>query len=137
MGCCSFFGSIVAGGLIAGLVAALRRGDYIPVAAVSVGLAFAAITILRARRKTQLLFKDSSPDRAIAFYHGSMKRRPNGKAMAAYMSAYAALLYGQFDRAREELASVNWGVNPRCIGDSKLTLIHFSRFLKRQITQED
>ena len=96
-----FFCCIVAGGLIAGLVAALRRGDYIPVAAVSVGLAFAAITVLRARRKTQLLFKDSSHDRAIAFYHGSMTGMPNGKAMAAYMFADAALLYGQFDRARE------------------------------------
>jgi len=107
-----FFGCIVVVGLIAGLVAALRRGDYIPVVAVSVGLVFAVLSILRARRKTRLLFKDSSPDRAIAFYHSSMKRMPNGKAMAAYQSAYAAVLYGQFDRAREELAAVNWATQP-------------------------
>jgi hypothetical protein len=79
---------------------------------VAVGLAGVSITVLRARRKAQLLFKDSTPDRAIAFYHSSMKRIPNGKAMAAYTSAFAAVLYGQFERAREELASVNWATLP-------------------------
>jgi len=112
-GAALFICCIVGGVLIVGLIAALRRGDYIPVVAVSVGLAFAATTILRARRKNRLLFKDSTPDRAIAFYHSSMKRMPNGKAMAAYMSAYAAVLYGRFDQAREELASVNWTSQPQ------------------------
>jgi hypothetical protein len=28
--------------------------------------------------------------------------------MAAYLSGFAAVLYGQFDRAREELSTVNW-----------------------------
>ena len=41
-----------------------------------------------------------------------MKRIPNGKAMAAYTSAFAAVLYGRFERAREELASVNWATLP-------------------------
>jgi hypothetical protein len=32
--------------------------------------------------------------------------------MAAYSSSFAAVLYGQFDRAREELAVVNWNSLP-------------------------
>jgi hypothetical protein len=99
-------------GMVFGTIAALRRGEYIPVFAVTVGLVIATVNILRARRKALFLFRNPTPDRAIAFYHSSMKRIPNGKAMAAYQSAFAAVIYGQFDRAREELASVNWASLP-------------------------
>jgi len=107
-----FICSVVAIALIAGMIGGVRRRDYTPFVAVAAGLAVVSVTVLRARRKAQLLFKDSTPDRAIAFYHSSMKRIPNGKAMAAYTSAFAAVLYGQFERAREELASVNWATLP-------------------------
>jgi hypothetical protein len=107
-----FICGVVAIWLIGVLIASLRRGEYTPLIAVTAGLAVTSMTLLRARRKAQLLFKDSTPDRAIAFYHSSMKRIPNGKAMAAYTSAFAAVLYGQFERAREELASVNWATLP-------------------------
>lgn len=103
---------VVAIWLIGGMIVGLRRGEYTPFIAVTVGLAVVSITVVRARRKAQLLLKDSTPDRAIAYYHSSMKRIPNGKAMAAYTSAFAAVLYGQFERAREELASVNWATLP-------------------------
>jgi hypothetical protein len=103
---------LVAVGLIVGVIGGVRRRDYTPFIAAAVGLAIASITVLRARRKAQFLFKESTPDRAIAFYHSSTKRIPNGKAMAAYMSAFAAVLYGQFGRAREELVSVNWATLP-------------------------
>jgi len=107
-----FIYCVVAIWLIAGMIVSLRRGEYTLFIAVAAGLAILSATLLRARLKAQLLFKDSTPDRAIAFYHSSMKRIPNGKAMAAYSSAFAALLYGQFERAREELASVNWATLP-------------------------
>ena len=103
---------MVATCLFVGMKSGLSRGDYTPFIAVAAGLVLVSVTLLRARRKAQLLFKDSTPDRAIAFYHSSMKRIPNGKALAAYQSAFAAVLYGQFDRAREELASVNWAALP-------------------------
>jgi hypothetical protein len=99
-------------GISFGLTSALRRGDYTPVIALAVGVAVAAFSVLRSRRKALTLFKESSPDRPIAFYHSSTKRIPNGKALGAYLSAFAAVLYGQFDRAREELASINWATLP-------------------------
>jgi hypothetical protein len=107
-----FFCGLVLVGLTVGVIAGLRRGEYTPVVAVALGLVVATFSILRARRKALLLFRESTPDRAIAFYHSSTKRIPNGKAMAAYQSAFAALVYGQFDRAREEVASVNWATLP-------------------------
>jgi hypothetical protein len=107
-----FICCVVAIGLVGGMIGGLSRRDYTPFIAVAAGLAVVSVTLLRARRKAQLLFKDSTPDRAIAFYHSSMKRIPNGNAMAAYQSAFAAVLYGQFERAREELTSVNWATLP-------------------------
>ncbi len=98
--------------MIIGVVANLRRGEYtalIPAAAV---LAIVTVMILWSRRREQLFFKDPTPDRVIAFYHASIKNIPNARALAAYMSAFAAILYGEFDRAREELASVNWTTLP-------------------------
>jgi hypothetical protein len=106
------FGGVVLGGLVFGTISGLRRGDYTPVIAVTAGLAFAGFTVLRSRRKKLSLFKETTPDRAIASYHSSMRRIPNAKGMVAYSSAFAAVLYGQFDRAREELASVNWSTLP-------------------------
>lgn len=103
---------VVAIWFIGAMIVGLRRGEYTPVIAVTAALAVTSITLFRARRKAQLLFKDSTPDRAISYYHSSMKHIPNGKAMAAYASAFAAVLYGQFERAREELASVNWATLP-------------------------
>jgi hypothetical protein len=108
---------IVAGGLLLvgmtfGLISGLHRGDYTPVIALVVGVAFATFSVLRGRRKALALFRETTPDRAIAFYHSSLKRAPNGKALAAHSSAFAAVLYGEFDRAREELSSINWAALP-------------------------
>jgi len=94
--------------LLFGLISGLARGDYIPAVGMLVALGVMALFIRRARRKVFLLFQEATPERAIAYSHSSTRRIPNGKAMAAYMSGLAAVLYGQFDRAREELAAVNW-----------------------------
>jgi hypothetical protein len=99
-----FFGGLCIFGLIAGLV----RGDYKPVAFLSVALFVVALNIYFSRRRALRLFQEPTADRAIAHYHSSSRRIPNGKAMAAYLSAFSAVLYGQFDRARDELAAVNW-----------------------------
>ena len=97
------------GGLVLiGTIAAVRRGDYTPVIGLAIGLVFLCLSVLHFRRKTRLLFRNPTPDYAIAQYHNSWKRIPDGKAMAAYLSAFAAVLYGEYGRAREELAAVNW-----------------------------
>jgi tetratricopeptide (TPR) repeat protein len=80
----------------------------LPAVIIPVVLAVLALNIYRARRRVFLLFRETTPDRAIAYYDSSMRQIPNGKAMAAYLSGFAAVHYGQFDRAREELAAVNW-----------------------------
>jgi hypothetical protein len=86
----------------------LLRGDYKPAAVLFVVVCVVALNIYLARRRALRLFQEATPDRAIAYYHTSTRRIPNGKAMAAYLSGFAAILYGHFDRAREELATVNW-----------------------------
>ncbi|GAC1662416.1 MAG: hypothetical protein NVS9B15_25770 [Acidobacteriaceae bacterium] len=99
-------------GMTLGLISGLHRGDYTPIIALAVGAAFTTFGVLRGRRKALSLYRETTPDRAIAFYHSSFKRAPNGKALAAVLSAYAAVLYGEFDRAREELGSINWAALP-------------------------
>lgn len=99
-----FFGGLV----LFGLIAAVRRGEYLPAIVVPVVIGIVALIMHRARSKALLLFREPTPDRAIAYYHSSMQQIPTGRAMAAYLSAFAAVHYGQFDRAREELAAVNW-----------------------------
>lgn len=99
-----FFGGLCVFGLIAGLV----RGDYKPVVFLSVAVCVVALSIHLARRRALRLFQEPNPDRAIVSYHASMGHAPSEKAMAAYLSGFAAVLYGQFDRAREELSVVNW-----------------------------
>lgn len=105
-------GGLLLVGMTFGVIGGLRRGEYTPVVALAIGVAFAAFSVLRGRRKALALFRETTPDRAIAFYHRAFKRAPNGKALAAHSSAYAAVLYGEFDRAREELGSLNWDALP-------------------------
>ena len=92
----------------------LRRRDYTPIIAVAGSIVVAVTISVWSRRKGLLLFREPSPDHAIAYYHSCAKRAPNWRtlALAAFQSAYAAALYGQFDRAREELASVRWTTLP-------------------------
>ena len=95
-------------------LAGLRRGDYTPIIAVA-GSAVVAITIgVWSRQKGLLLFQEPTPDRAIAYYHRWAKStsKLNTLALTTFQSALAAALYGQFDRAREELASMNWRTLP-------------------------
>jgi len=105
-------GGLLLVGMTFGLISGLHRGDYPPVIALVVGVTFATFAVLRGRRKALALFRETTPDRAIAFYHSSFKRAPKGKPLAAHSSAYAAVLYGDFDRAREELSTVNWAALP-------------------------
>jgi len=96
-----------------GIIVLLRRGEYTPVIAFASLIAIVvALIVLWARRKRLLVFKYPTPDRAIALYHGFTPRDSHSEALVAYNSAFAAALYGEFDRAREELASINWSTLP-------------------------
>src|SRR6266700_5878575 len=78
-----FLCGLVFVGIVARTIVGLRRGEYAPVIAITVGIAVAALGFLWARRKALRLFQYPTPDLAIASYHSSMRRIPNGKAMAA------------------------------------------------------
>lgn len=90
-----------------------RRGEYATGAVVCVvTIGGPLIVYFWARRKGLLVFKYPTADRAIALYHGFKSRSQDSIALMAYSSAFAATLYGDFDRAREELASINWSFLP-------------------------
>jgi hypothetical protein len=94
--------------LAAGAIYRAVQGDPVALIGVTFGLALSGVVFIWARYKRMALFRESSPDSAIQFYHRRFNRTPNGIALAAYMSAYAATLYGQYDRAREELCAIRW-----------------------------
>ena len=95
------------------IIVVLRRGEYATGAVVSlVAIAGPLGVFLLARRKALLVFKYPTPDRAIALYHGFKPRSQDSVALMADNSAFALALYGEFDRAREELASINWSALP-------------------------
>ena len=54
------------------------------------------------------MLRDKTPDRIINHYHQGVRRIPEAKAAAAYLSALAAAFFGQYDRARQELDAVDW-----------------------------
>jgi hypothetical protein len=91
-----------------GLAAAVVRGEYLfPV----IAIAFVTLLLLlmwRSKRQAVRFFQDGTPDRAVAHYYRSMSRVQNGPALAAYMCGLTFSFYGEYDKAREELARVSW-----------------------------
>lgn len=105
--------AVLCGLVGAGFLYNLRNGeDWIVTAAVAAMLCLLAIVIVWTRLKIRKLFTEPTPDRAIAFFRRNSARQPNAKAMAAYLCANAAVVYGDFDRARQELCAVNWSTLP-------------------------
>jgi hypothetical protein len=95
-----------------GVVAALRRGDYLVPGIVLVATTLIAAHRIFQKRKIEQLFRHPSPEKAVAYFHATMARIPNGRATSAYSSALALAFYGDYDRSRLELAAVNWVALP-------------------------
>jgi hypothetical protein len=95
-----------------GFVGNLRKGNYvvIPIAFTAVAICGGALWL--AHYRVRVMLRDRKPDRIIAHYHGSVRRIEHADAVAAYLSALAAAFFGDFDRAREELAPVDWDKAP-------------------------
>jgi hypothetical protein len=113
----SIVGGVFVAMLVAGIAGNVVRGNYIaiPIAFLVLAFAIAAIwaSIWFNQRRIQNMFRQPTPDRLIEHYHSSQLRAqarkiPNSDAAAADLAALAATVYGQFDRAREELAKANW-----------------------------
>jgi hypothetical protein len=83
------------------------------------------------------MFKDKTPDRLIANYHATLlharaRKIANADAAAAHLSALAATVYGQFDRAREELAEVDWEGAPPMYRGHRLHVLALIALLEQQ-----
>ena len=107
--------------MITGVAGNVAHGNYSAIPIVGFALALAAFVIWFSiwfnRRRIRFMFQDPTPDRLIAHYHATVlhagpRRIPHADAAAAYLSALAATVYGQFDRAREELGTIDWEKTP-------------------------
>jgi hypothetical protein len=98
--------------MLVGVVGAAMHGDYKTVPIVVAAIGFAALFFWFSRARLRRMFRDPTPDRIIAYYHATARRVPHAQASAAYLSAIAAAAYGQFDRARSELTSIDWSAFP-------------------------
>jgi hypothetical protein len=113
----AILGGVFAIVLVTGLAGSVARGKYIGIAIAILILAFTVTAIWVGiwfnQRRVQNMFRRTTPDRLIEHYHASVLRAqarkiPNADAAAADLAALAAAVYGQYDRAREELDKANW-----------------------------
>ena len=101
-------GGLVVTILAAGVIGSVRNGNYVVLAIVFTALGICILAVMLNHHRVRLLLHDKTPDRIILHYHRSVRRIPHADAAAAYLSALAAAFYGQYDRARQELDSVDW-----------------------------
>ena len=94
--------------LIVGVVGSVRNGNTVVIAIVFTALGVCVLALMLNQYRVRMLFRDRTPDRIIAHYHGSVRRIPHADSAAAYLSALAAAFFGQYDRARQELDAVDW-----------------------------
>src|SRR5579883_1625416 len=91
-----------------GFVAAIIRGDYGVVISVLAALVLIMAVRWWAKRKLLSLYQQPSADAAIDYYHKLAKKNqiPVTQAALAYGAALAAVLFGEFERARVEIADI-------------------------------
>ena len=135
----------IAGGLfvavmLAGIAGNVVRGNYMAAPLIGSALLLTVgviwIGIRLNQRRVQIMFRHPTPDRLIENYHATMLRArarkiPNADAAVAYLSAMAAAIYGQFDRAREELAAVDWESAPAMYQGHRLHMLALIALLER------
>lgn len=103
--------------MVIGLAGNMARGSYLALPIVGGVLVLALLAgwvgIWANQRRVQMMFRKPTPDQLIENYHASMlkaraRRIPHAEEACAWLSGLAAAMYGQFDRAREELNAVDW-----------------------------
>lgn len=103
---------VLIGLLLFGLIAAVRRGDYVPVFGAGGSLIFVVGLAFYTKYKVSSLFRSPTAKPAVEYYKKKMSKVPNGQGMATYSSALALAFYGDFDAARDELSAVQWSGLP-------------------------
>ena len=101
--------TVMWGLLIVSVVFATGRGDYLPVFGVAGTLGFVLISKQFILRKQWLLLRANNSDGLITYYAKLIRASvPNGDLLRAHASALAATCFGEFDKADEIMASVDW-----------------------------
>ncbi len=134
-------GAVFAGLMLIGVIANVIRGNYIAIPLVITVVLLATgvvwVGVWLNRRRIQLLFRSPTPDRLIENYHATLaqakvRKIPYADAAAAHLSAIAAIVYGQFDRARQELATVDWDDTPAMYRRNRLYALALIALLEKQ-----
>lgn len=127
--------------MVTGVAGNVARGNFlaIPVILSALLLAFAGIWLgfYINQHRIRLMFRDKTPDRVIANYHATLLRAKSrgiahADAATAHLSALAATIYGEFDRAREELAAVDWDKAPAVYQGHRLHVLALIEMLEKQ-----
>ena len=127
--------------MVTGVAGNVARGNYlaIPVILSALVVTFGAIWLAFwiNQQRVRMMFRDKTPDRVIANYHATLFRAKargiaNADAATAHLCALAATIYGQFDRAREELAKVDWDAAPAMYQAQRLHVLALIALLEKQ-----
>lgn len=106
---------VVGVALLAGLIAAVARGQYFVPVVVSLFTAGVGVWLRIKQWRLRKVLGGTDPGRILAFLSREsrgLKRASHGDCLYASTMAGWAARMGAFDRARQELASVNWGGRP-------------------------
>jgi hypothetical protein len=129
--------------MVAGVAGNVARGNYMAVPVIFSALILAFLFIWLGvwlnQRRIQIMFRRPTPDRLIEHYHATLlqaraRKIPNADAVAAHLSALAAVIYGQYDRAREELAAVDWDKAPAMYQGHRLHILALIALLEKRDT---
>ena len=129
--------------MLAGVAGNVVRGNFMAIplvlSALVLGVAVIWLGIWLNQRRIQIMFRQPTPERLIENYratllHARARKIPNAEAVASYLSALAATIYGQFDRAREELALVDWAKVPPMYQGHRLHLLALIALLEKRDT---
>jgi len=127
--------------MLAGVVGNVVRGNFLAIPVICSALVLAGLLIWLGvkvnQRRIQIMYRRPTPDRLIEHYHATLlqaraRKIPHADAVAAHLSALAAVVYGQFDRAREELATVDWDQTPAMYRGHRLHMLALIALLEKQ-----
>ena len=131
--------------MLTGVVGNAAHGNYLAIPLILLALVFAVgaiwLGIWLNSRRIQLMYRRPTPDKLIDHYHAACvqakaRRIPNSDAAAAHLSALAATIYGQYDRARQELAAVDWDETPALFRGHRLDILALiALFEKRDVAK--
>lgn len=137
----AFAAGLFAAVMLTGVLGNVMHGNYMVVPLVAAVLLLTFLVVWAGtsmnRHRVQLMFRKPTPDQVIDHYHASLlqaraRKIPHAEAATAHLSALAAAVYGEYDRARRELATVEWEKEPPVYRGHRLHLLALLALLEKQ-----